>query len=185
MELNSLNGKIIGVINNNINIPNYGEKLVREIITKKVSKSLRMIKLDESILDKKFNELSSRNKSKVILASRLLDKVIVLDGFTKGLIKQDIEYFKKLFKKISEYDRKIVIVDNNTEMFIDLVDNIYVINNDVMVYHTTDIYDAQLELYSDIPKIVKFTIQSSKLGVRIQQYKELDELLKAIYRIKA
>ena len=185
MELRSLNGKIIGVVNNHMTIPNYGDRLVKEVVVRKASESLRMVKLDESILDMKFSDLSSRNKSKIILASRLLDDVIVVEGFSKGLIKQDIEYFKKLFKKISEYDRKMVIVDNNMEMFIDCVDNMYVIKDDLIMYNTNDLYDAQLELYCDVPKIVKFTMQSSKLGVRIQHYKELDELLKAIYRIKS
>ena len=185
MELINLNGKIIGVICDKRNINNYDGKTVKEIIINKPNESLRMVKLDTSILDKNYNDLSSRNKSKVIIASKLLDDVIMLEDITKGLIKSDIEYLKKLFKKISEYNKKIIIIDNNMEMFIDCVDNIYVIKNDTIIYNTQDIYDAQLELYCDEPKIVKFTIQSSKYGVRIQHYKEIDELLKAIYRIKS
>ena len=101
------------------------------------------------------------------------------------MLKKDIDYYKKLFKKITEYNRRIILVDKNPELFLDCVDNIYVIENDKIIYHTEDIYDVQLELYTDLPMLVKFTLQSLKLGVRIQHYKELDELLKAIYRIKS
>ena len=185
MELNSLKGKIIGVISDIKDTNDYQGKKVKDIITKKVEESFRMVKMDTSILDIEFDALGSRDKNRVILASKLLDDDIVLVNFSKGLLKKDIDYFKKLFKKIVEYNRRIILIDKNPEIFLDCVDNIYVIKNDKIIYHTEDIYDVQLELYSDTPMLVKFTLQSLKLGVRIQHYKELDELLKAIYRIKS
>ena len=185
MELSSLNGKIIGVIGDIEDKENYSGKKVKDIITKKVPESFRMVKMDTKILDIDFDSLGSRDKNRVILASKLLDDDIVLVNFSKGLLKKDIDYYKKLFKKITEYNRRIILVDKNPELFLDCVDNIYVIENDKIIYHTEDIYDVQLELYTDLPMLVKFTLQSLKLGVRIQHYKELDELLKAIYRIKS
>ena len=74
MELSNLKGRIIGIISNSYKNIDYGDKDVKDIITKKVNESLKMVKLDESILTKKFNDLSISNKNKVILASKLHDK---------------------------------------------------------------------------------------------------------------
>lgn len=185
MELSSLNGNIIGVIADNYRSEDFKDTLVSEIIVKKVADSLKMVKLDDSVLSKRFSDLSSRNKEKVILASKLHDKEIVLINFSNGLIKSDLDYFKTLFKKITSYNRKVILIDKNTELFLNCVDRIYVLEKDAIKYETVDIFDKILELYVDLPKIVDFTIKCEKMGVRLDHYTELDELMKAIYRIKS
>ena len=60
-------------------------------------------------------------------SNKLQDKEIMLINFSRGLTNKDIEFFKKLFKKIISYGRKIVLVDRNSNMFINCVDKIYVI----------------------------------------------------------
>jgi energy-coupling factor transporter ATP-binding protein EcfA2 len=185
MELNNLEGKIIGVINYDYKELVDSSKLVKEIIINRPLDALKMVKLDETILEQVYNTLSSRDKNKVILASKLQNKVIILSNFTKGLTKKDIEYFKTLFKKIITYNRKIILIDKNTEMFLNCVDNIYVYKNNKVIYETNDIYDNNLSTYCDVPKIVEFTNTTSLYGIRIDHYLEFDELLKAIYRIKS
>ena len=71
------------------------------------------------------------------------------------------------------------------DLFLNCVDRIYVINEDEIKYETIDIFDKTLGLYADYPKIVEFYFKGIDLGVRLDQYTELDELLKAIYRIKS
>ena len=98
MEL-ELKGNIIGVISNDFSESNYSGK-VKNIVLKKASDALKMVGLDGSYLELDYEDLSLRNKSKVILASKLQDKEILLVNFSKGLTNKDIEFFKKLFKKI-------------------------------------------------------------------------------------
>ena len=100
-------------------------------------------------------------------------------------IKKDLEYFSTLFKRIANYGRKIILVDKNMEMFINCVDHIYIIEDEKIVYETKNIFDNILVKYIDVPKIVEFINNSSKNGIRLDYYTELDELLKAIYRIKS
>ena len=69
-------------------------------------------------------------------------------------------------------------------MFFNLVDKVYVLSNEI-VYETSDMFDKTLSKYIDLPKIVEFTNKSENKGIKINHYKELDELLKAIYRIKS
>ena len=54
-----------------------------------------------------------------------------------------------------------------------------------ILYETDDIFDNNLSKYIELPVIVKFNNKSNDLGVKINHYKELDDLLKAIYRIKS
>ena len=180
-----LDGKIIGIISNDYIVEDYSGKKVEEIITYKISDALKMVKLDEAIKSVLFDDLSSRDKNKVILASRLHDKEIRLVNFSKGMIKKDLEYFSNLFKRIANYGRKIVLVDKNLEMFLNCVDHIYIIEDEKIVYETKNIFDNILTKYVDVPKIVEFINTSSKNGIRLDYYTELDELLKAIYRIKS
>lgn len=182
MELSSLNGNIIGVINYDIKESYNG--LVKDIVIKKTEQALKMVGLTEEVLDKNFEDLSFRDKNKVILASKLQEKIIVLNNFSRGLTKKDIEFFKGLFKKVVKYDRKIILIDKNGELFINLVDNIYVFNNEE-VLNFKSLYDNDLVKWIQLPKIVEFTQKTLENGVKINEYKELDELLKAIYRIKS
>lgn len=180
-----LDGKIIGIISNDYSEEDYNNKLVSEIITYKIGEALKIVKLDESIKDELFDNLSSRDKNKVILARHLHDKEIKLINFSKGMLKKDISYFATLFKRISNYGRKIILIDKNMELFLNCVDHIYIIQNDKIIYETKNIFDNILAKYEDIPKIVEFILDSGKNGIRLDYYTELDELLKAIYRIKS
>lgn len=182
MEL-VLKGNVIGVISDDFKESEYKGK-VSDIVLRKSNDALKMVGLSSEYLDKDYNELGTSDKNKVILASKLQDKEILLINFSKGLTKKEIEFYKKLFKKISSYGRKIILVDKNSEMFINCVDKLYVINKDI-VLESNDCFNKDLEEYIDLPKIVEFYYSSDKMGISINQYQEIDELLKAIYRIKS
>lgn len=185
MELSNLNGQIIGIISDDFKKEEYFGKLVNEIVTTKPNEAIKMVKLDSNILNINYDDLSIREQNKVILASQLHNKEIILINFSKGMLKKDLEFFKRLFKKINTYNRKIILIDKSADLFINCVDRIYVINNDKVIFDTIDIFDRVLDMYIDPPKIVEFCHKCENLGVRLDHYKELDELLKAIYRIKS
>lgn len=177
-------GNIIGVIEE-AREDDYAGLKVNEIVTYKKEEALKMVKFDLEKLDILFENLSSKDKNKVILAKKLHDKEIKLVNFSKGMLKKDIEYFQTLFKKITSYGRKIILVDKNSEIFLNCVDHIYVIDKEQIIYETRTIFDKYLKKYIDLPKIVEFIAKSEEQGIRLDQYTELDELLKAIYRIKS
>lgn len=185
MELSELKGSVVGVISRDYQVDDFKDSLVRDLITKRVDESLKMVRLDAKVLDMKFSELSSRDKSKVILASKLHDKVIVLVDFSKGLIKKDYSYFKALFKKIVQYGRKVILIEAKSDIFLGCADRIYVISGGEVKYDTLNIFDKVLLSYVDSPKIVQFEQKCDDKGIRLDYYTELDELLKAIYRIKS
>ena len=182
MEL-ELKGSIIGVISDDFKEPDLSGK-VKDIVVKKTSDALKMVGLDYSYLEKEYSELSWNIKNKIILASKLQDKEIMLVNFSKGLTNNDIDFFKKLFKKIVGYGRKIILVDKNSELFLNCVDNLYVINKEIIL-ETDDLYNEELKKYIDVPSIVEFTHKSLENGIKLNHYNDLDDLLKAIYRIKS
>ncbi len=178
-----LKGSIIGIVSNDY-IEDELKGMVKDIVIKKSSDALKMVGLDDSYLDKDFMDLSDRDKNKIILASKLQNKEIKLINFSKGLTNKDIEFFKKLFKKIVSYGRKIILVDKNSNMFMNCVDNLYVINKEIIL-ETDDLYNEELKKYIDVPSIVEFTHKSLENGIKLNHYNDLDDLLKAIYRIKS
>ena len=178
-----LKGSIIGIVSNDY-IEDELKGTVKDIVLKKSSDALKMVGLDDSYLDKDFMDLSDRDKNKIILASKLQNKEIKLINFSKGLTNKDIDFFKKLFKKIVSYGRKIILVDKNSNMFMNCVDNLYVINKEIIL-ETDDLYNEELKKYIDVPSIVEFTHKSLENGIKLNHYNDLDDLLKAIYRIKS
>lgn len=178
-----LKGSIIGIVSNDY-IEDELKGTVKDIVIKKSSDALKMVGLDDSYLDKDFMDLSDRDKNKIILASKLQNKEIKLINFSKGLTNKDIDFFKKLFKKIVSYGRKIILVDKNSNMFMNCVDNLYVINKEIIL-ETDDLYNEELKKYIDVPSIVEFIHKSLENGIKLNHYNDLDDLLKAIYRIKS
>ncbi len=185
MELSNLSGSIIGVVSHDFERDNFSGKLVKDVVLKKTDDSLKMVGFIDNILDKDFDFLSTSNQNRVILASKLHDNPIVLVNFSLGLSNKDLEFFKNLFKRIATYGRKIILVDVNSNLFFNLVDHVYVIKNEEIVYQSKYLYDRELSKYIDLPKIVEFTHKCEDVGIKINEYKEVDELLKAIYRIKS
>ena len=136
------------------------------------------------VVSNDFKEDNVNGKVRDIVVKKSSDALKMV-GLDDTYLDKDIEFFKKLFKKIISYGRKIVLVDRNSNMFINCVDKMYVINNKKIVLEVNDIYDKGLEKYIEVPKIVEFTNKTLEYGVNINHYNELDDLLKAIYRIKS
>lgn len=184
MELN-FEGTIIGVISTEEKKEAFTDEKVQDILSYKKEDALKMVGLDASILDKSFNELSSRDKNKVILASKLHNKEIILYDFSKGMLKKDLDFFKRLFKRIASYNKKIILYSHDAHLFLNCVDKIYVINNNNIVYETTSLFDPTIYIDMDAPEIVKFIYMCEDLGIRLDEYTDINDLIKAIYRIKS
>ncbi len=183
MELADLKGNIIGVIGD------FSEAISEDIkvadyLKVKPEEALKIVNLDPNILTKSFQELSSSEKNKVVLAHKLNEKVIILNDFTKGMYQKDCRFYHNLFKKISSYKRKIILVSHDINFFLGLVDHLYVIKEDKIIYETTDLCDRALYQYCDQPNILKFVDLARDKGVKIDYYFEFNDLLKAIYRLK-
>ena len=153
---------------------------------KKAESSLKIVMLTEDYLDKKSNELSESDLKKVNLAKCLAENKdnIVLDFFEKGLNDKEKQNFKRLFKKLTEDIHKtILIYTNNLEFLWDIADSIiHVENNNFKTYKKSEYFELSDLMNS--PEITRFIKLMREKEIKIEDYKDVKDLLKAIYRIK-
>lgn len=156
-------------------------------VEKRIKDSLKMVGLDETYLMRNPNELSSTEQKKVLFATALSynPDVLVFEYYEKGLSFKEKQQFKQLlcvFK--SRYHKTIIIVTDDVEFLFELVDNMIVINNGSIVFEGTNksFYDVDLYKYVDMPEIVEFIMYVNQNGHKIENYTDLKELIKGIYR---
>lgn len=184
MELkNILNKyKLIGVLSNyesNIN----ENKLVKTILKDNLEKKLKLVNLDTSILNKKYKSLSLSEKFKVDLLTKINKKTILIGGLGTNLNYKDRIFIKKLLQKISNnYDKSIIIIDDDLSSIMDICKYFIVVKNKKIIYKTSDVYDDNLYKYVSIPPIIEFVKYIQNKGIKIDNYIDNYELLKAIYR---
>ena len=110
---------------------------------------------------------------------------IILDYFEKELNHTEREYFKRLWKKLSnEYNKTIVIFTNDIRVIWDIVEE-WIIVDKYQVINT--IPKSNYDLFIDNlnkPEIFKLIDLIKTKGIPIENYQDPKELLKAIYRIK-
>jgi len=183
MELKELLNtyEIIGIVSNyQSSLPDI---LVSNLNIKNINKALLMVGLDESILSKKVSELTLSELFKVDLLTKLDKDIIIIGNLSKNLIYKDIEFINKLLLKLSnEYNKKIVIIDEDIKVFMNLVKYIYVMKNKQIIYSTNNFFDDELYKYVKMPKIIEFIKYVNKDEKRVDETLEIYELIKDIFR---
>ncbi len=155
---------------------------------KKINDSLKIVNLSNDILDKRINDLASSEKLRINLARLLIknEEIIVFKEFDKYFMEKDLLYFKKLFKKlVKRYNKTLIFINSRTTFLLDLA-NILVIKDksDIKVFNDLDFYKEDLSKYIELPEIVLFIKLVKSLGIEIEEYTDLKELIKGIYRVK-
>ena len=128
-ELLKYDFKIIGVYTYDIKIPTFkGE--IEDIIPFKANDALKLTMMQESDL----NNLSTKNISKLQLASQLNKDIIILHDFSKGLNEKEIRYFNLFFKRITKaYNKKVILVSRDVNFLCSICDTIAVYKNGISV----------------------------------------------------
>lgn len=157
-----------------------------KIENKRLKNVLLMVLLDEKILFRDPNTLSTGEKKRIILAKAILNnpEVLIIDNFSYGLSYKEQDYFQKLFIKLKVKYSKTLIVSESLEFLFNIVDQVIVIENGSVVINQDKMvfYNDELYKYVDIPKIVDFTKYVLSEGININTYVDLKELIKEIYR---
>lgn len=184
MEVKNLvnNYGIIGVISNyQSNLKMEGK--VSNLNIKNLNKALKMVELDESVIDKNIDSLSLSDIFKLELATKLNNEIIIIGNLSNTLNYKDIEYIKKLLLKLNnDYQKKIVVIDNDIKMFFNLAKKIIVMQNKNILYETEDFYDDKLYEYVKMPKIIEFIKYVNKSEKKLNNNVDIYELIKDIYR---
>lgn len=195
---NKKQGQIYGLMgnidittnNSNINIiASYKHNgTVKEYLnSKKDINSLQLVMLERELIDKRMDELSEEELKAVSLAKSLIEnkEIIVLDYFEKGFNDKEKENYKRLFKKLAkEYNKTILIFTNDITFLWDICEEIMIVDNNLVTntFKKKEYYDL-LE-WVDKPVISEIIDLIRAKDIKIENYKNVLDLLKGIYRIK-
>ena len=193
-------GKAYDIAYISSNIKHYRNNLHEEIdylnkayninyknIDKRIKDALTMINLDITYMSENFVDMSNNELKLVNLAIALIfnAKIIILDYFEKGMPFNQINYIKKLLSKLNKmYNKNIIIFSDDIDCYINIVNNILVINNGNIVFEGTnkDLYNDNLYKYIDEPSIISFIKYLNNNNHTFDNYIDIKELLKAIFR---
>lgn len=168
----------------------YTFKYKKDKIKERVLAALKMVYLNEDILNKCPLDLSLSDAKKVALASIIIynPEIIILDEITIGLSKKDKDNFIRLLLLLkNKYNKTIVLLTKNTDFAYNISDYIYIMSKTKIVRSGTSqiLKDREmLEKYNlDVPKIVD-VIEKCKIlkNVTFEDYKDIKDLIKGVYR---
>ena len=156
-------------------------------INERIVNSMKMANLDVKYLNEDYSILSTTILKKISLVVALFvnPKILIFDNYDKQMSNKDIEYFKKLVYKLNKmYNKNIIVSSNNIDNYLNIITNIVIFDNGKLVYQGTnkDLYDNKLYKYIDEPNIISFIKYLDKKGHKFDNYIDIKELLKAIYR---
>ncbi len=149
--------------------------------------ALKLVGLDNSYEKRNPYNLSLSEQKKVMIASIIAynPKVLIFDEIEKGLNNIDRNSIIRLIKLLkNKYNRTIILISNDINFLFQCIDNIYVINDGKLVFNCTkkDLYNRNIERYIEVPKIIEFVKQARIKGSKIEDYYDINELIKGVFR---
>ena len=162
-------------------------KLNIKDIDVKIRDALKMVNLDITYLGEEFKTMSTAELKLIKLAIALIlnSKIIILDYFEKNLSYNNINYIKKLLTKLNKmYNKNIIIFSNDINTYLNIIQNIVIFKCGNIVFNGNkdDLYKNDLYKYIDEPEIISFIKYLETKGHKFDNYIDIKELLKAIYR---
>ena len=176
-ELLKIDFNILGVIVPRIELSKYNGT-IDDNIKKNIEETKKVCLLEGEEL------LSTKNVSKLELATKISEDVIILHDFSKGLNQKEMRYFHNMFKRmVDEYHKKIILISRDVNFLARFCDA-FAVYDKKAVYETNDIFDDKLYSYIDMPKAVSFIKNANKKGAGLANNIDLNELIKDVYRRK-
>ncbi len=153
----------------------------------KAASSLKMVLLDENVMKKNARDLSIGELKKVSLAKALIDgkDYLVLDYFDKSFNHKEIDYFIRLMKRMTnDYQKTVILFTNDITILWNNIEELLIVDEYFVI--NTIPKEKYFEFIDKLnePEIVRFTRLMKELGLNIENYKNTQDLLKAIYRLK-
>ena len=151
---------------------------------------IKMLEIDDNILNKSIYEISESEYVKVAIASVLLynPEIIIIDELLDSLDFKNKEKIFKLFIKLKKFFRKkIVVITSNVDDIYEFIDYIIIVDEGKIILHGNKYevynnYDLLKEKNIHIPNIVTFIKKMRDKGVKLDNVDNTNELIKTIYR---
>ena len=111
--------------------------------------------------------------------------VYIFDYYEKGFNYKDIDYLKKVLRRLKgNYGKNIIIVSDNIGAFLDTLDDYIIFHKGkiVLTGDKRDLYNEDLYKYIKCPKIIEFIKMVKDKDINLSNYLDINELIKGIYR---
>ena len=173
---------------NNLVIDNFKD-LTNNL--KKIIDSLKMVNLNQMILEKEISKLSESEKKRISIALALIinPDVLILDEPTIGLDNTNKNLLYKILNKMNKrYNKTIIIASNDIEFVHKITDVVYVLNDKKITLQGNkyDIFKQEKILNNygiEVPNVIKFSnLVLNKKNKRLGYRDEINDLIKDIYR---
>ena len=170
----------------------YGHKGIKSVKEKTI-KTLKMVGLDESYLNRSPFSLNSGEKRRVAIASVLISnpKLLILDEPTIGLDDNGKKKLMRILKKLRDfYSKTIIIVTHDVDMLYEIADSIVVLNSGKLVC-----YGPKVEVFSNVelleknnapvPSVIKVEkLIYDKTGIDLGVVNGINDLVRSIAKAK-
>lgn len=151
-------------------------------------KTLKLVGLDESYLEKSPFDLSGGQKRRVAIAGILAmnPDILILDEPTAGLDPQGAKEMLNLFKEINKQGKTVIIVSHDMNQVLEYCDDVIVMNKGQIERHVpvSELFketDYLTSLSIDLPTITSFILELNKDGFSIDSsIKDIDQLIQEI-----
>jgi len=151
-------------------------------------KTLNLVGLDETYLDKSPFDLSGGQKRRVAIAGILAmdPEILILDEPTAGLDPQGAKEMLNLFKKINQQGKTVILVSHDMNQVLEYCDDVVVMNKGKVEKHVTveELFketEYLMQLSIDLPTITSFILELNKNGFDIDpSIKDIQVLIKEI-----
>lgn len=149
--------------------------------------ALKLVGLDESYYHRNPLDLSLSEQKKVMIASIIAynPKVIIFDEIEKGLNNYDRNNIIRLIKLLkTKHKRTIILISNDIDFIFKCTDYIHVIEKGKLLFscEKKDLYNEGIGKMIKLPQIIKFVNKAREKGSKLEDYYELNELIKGVYR---
>lgn len=158
---------------------------------KKIKDSLKIVELEETILNKNIYEISFSERKILLFAISLLSNpdILILEEPFKCIDKQNEKKLVMLIQRLKEQFKKtIIIISEDSNMLYKYTNEmIFIKNNEILLTGKTNELYLRVDYLKrnkfDIPKIVEFTYIAKKTKeVKIDYHKDVRDIIKDIYK---
>lgn len=166
-------------------IKNYGIK------NKKIKDLLKMLGLNENILNKKLSSLSNGERRMIAIASILVynPKIILFDEPTIGLDYKNKSKIIQLIKNLkNRCNKTIIIVSHDIDLLYRICDNLIILSEGKLILYGDphSVYNEKnlIDKYDiSIPKILEFErLAKEKKNKKLMHSNNINDLIKEVYR---
>lgn len=160
-------------------------------INKKIKDSIKIVGLDEAILERNIYLCSTAEKKLIQIAIALLTNpdVLILEEPFNCLDYKNTKRLMLLFRKMKEqYHKTVIIFSNNPEILYKYTDHLIIyINGKILDEGPTEKVYINVDMLKrhkiKVPELVEFTYKArTNKNVKIDYHKDIRDLIKDIYK---